>query len=54
MWHRPYIIKGVLQKGAYKLVEYDRTPLKSLGTESSLKITMLRVILPNALYIIIP
>jgi hypothetical protein len=23
MWHRPYIIKHVLQRGAYELVDYD-------------------------------
>jgi hypothetical protein len=27
MWHNPYIIKWVLEKGAYELVDYDGIPL---------------------------
>lgn len=27
MWHGPYIVKQVLEKGAYELVDYDRIPL---------------------------
>ena len=27
MWHGPYIVKRVLEKGAYKLVYYDGIPL---------------------------
>jgi hypothetical protein len=27
MWHGPYIVKRVLEKGAYKLVDYDGIPL---------------------------
>jgi len=27
MWHGPYIIKHVLEKGAYELVDCDRIPL---------------------------
>ena len=25
MWHGPYVVKRVLEKGAYELVEYERT-----------------------------
>eukprot|EP00253_Pinus_taeda_P017075 PITA_17075 len=27
MWHGPYIVKGVLQKGAYELIDYEGNPL---------------------------
>lgn len=27
LWHGPYIIKRVLQKGAYKLIYYEGNPL---------------------------
>jgi hypothetical protein len=27
MWHGPYIVKQVLEKGAYELVDYDGIPL---------------------------
>ena len=27
MWHGPYIVKRVLEKGAYELVGYEGTPL---------------------------
>eukprot|EP00253_Pinus_taeda_P013631 PITA_13631 len=27
MWHGPYIVKRVLQKGAYKLIDYKGNPL---------------------------
>ena len=27
MWHRPYIVKRVLQKGAYELIDYEGNPL---------------------------
>jgi hypothetical protein len=27
MWHGPYIVKRVLEKGAYELVDYDGIPL---------------------------
>ena len=27
MWHGPYIVKNVLQKGSYELVDYDGNPL---------------------------
>jgi len=27
MWHGPYVIRKVLEKGAYELVNHDRTPL---------------------------
>ena len=27
MWHGPYIVNHVLEKGAYELVDYDGIPL---------------------------
>jgi hypothetical protein len=27
MWHGPYIVKRVLQKGAYELIDYEGNPL---------------------------
>ena len=27
MWHGPYIVSHILEKGAYRLVDYDRIPL---------------------------
>ena len=27
MWHEPYVVKRVLEKGAYELVDYERTAL---------------------------
>ena len=30
MWHGPYIIKHVLQKGAYELIDYEGNPLEKL------------------------
>ena len=27
MWHGPYIVSRVLEKGAYELVDYDEIPL---------------------------
>ena len=27
MWHGPYIVKCILQKGAYELIDYDGNPL---------------------------
>ena len=27
MWHGPYIVRKVLQKGSYELVDYDGNPL---------------------------
>ena len=27
MWHGPYIVSHVLEKGAYEFVDYDRIPL---------------------------
>eukprot|EP00253_Pinus_taeda_P016389 PITA_16389 len=29
MWHGPYIVKRVLQKGAYELIDYEGNPLDS-------------------------
>ena len=28
MWHGPYVVKRVLEKGAYELVNYEGTPLE--------------------------
>ena len=28
MWHGPYIVKGVLQNGAYELIDYEGHPLE--------------------------
>ena len=28
MWHGPYFVSNVLEKGAYELVDYDRIPLR--------------------------
>ena len=28
MWHGPYIIKHVLQHGAYELIDYEVNPLE--------------------------
>ena len=30
MWHGPYIVSRILDKGAYELGDYDRIPLGSL------------------------
>ena len=30
MWHGPYIISRVLEKGAYELMDYDGIPLGEL------------------------
>ena len=27
MWHGPYVVKSVLEKGAYELVDYEGTTL---------------------------
>jgi len=27
MWHGPYIVKCILQKGAYELIDYEGNPL---------------------------
>jgi len=37
MWHGPYIISKVLEKGAYELVEHDGTPLGELRNGLYLK-----------------
>ena len=37
MWHQPYIIKHVLQIGAYKLIDYDGIPLSEPRNELYLK-----------------
>ena len=40
MWHRPYVVKGVLEKGAYELVDYEGTALVEPRNELYLKNTM--------------
>jgi hypothetical protein len=42
LWHGPYIVKCVLKRGAYELVDYDGNPLWSLTMGSTLKSIMLR------------
>lgn len=37
MWHGPYIIKCVLEKGAYELVDYDEISLENPRTGLYLK-----------------
>ena len=37
MWHGPYVISHVLDKGAYKLMDYDRIPLGEPHNELYLK-----------------
>ena len=37
MWHGPYIIKCVLHRGTYELVEYDGISLSELWNEIYLK-----------------
>jgi hypothetical protein len=37
MWHGTYIVKHVLKKGAYELVNYDGIPLKEPQDELYLK-----------------
>ena len=40
MWHGPYVVKHVLEKGAYELVDYEGTNLASLEMGSISKNTM--------------
>ena len=40
MWHGPYVVKHVLEKGTYELVDYEGTALVSLEMGSILKSTM--------------
>ena len=37
MWHGPYIVSHVLEKGAYELVDYDGIPLGEPHNELYLK-----------------
>lgn len=37
MWHGPYIVKHVLQKGAYELINYEGNPLDKPRNELYLK-----------------
>jgi hypothetical protein len=37
MWRGPYIVKRVLEKGAYELVDYDGIPLRESKNELYLK-----------------
>ena len=36
MWHGPYMVKRVLEKGAYELVDYEGTFLWQMSMESSI------------------
>ena len=40
MWHGSYVVKRVLEKGAYELVDSEGTALADLKMGSILKITM--------------
>ena len=40
MWHGPYVVKHVLEKGAYELVDYEGTALEEPRMGSILKNTM--------------
>ena len=40
MWHGPYVVKRVLEKGAYDLVDYEGTALAEPRMGSILKNTM--------------
>ena len=37
MWHGPYIVSHILEKGAYELVDYDGIPLGELKNGLYLK-----------------
>ena len=37
MWHGPYVVKCVLEKGAYELVDYEGTALAEPRNELYLK-----------------
>ena len=37
MWYGPYIVRKVLEKGAYELVDYDGIPLDRLWNGLYLK-----------------
>lgn len=37
LWHGPYIIKWILEKGYYELVEFEGTPLAEPGNGLYLK-----------------
>ena len=37
MWHGSYMVKRVLEKGAYELVDYEGTALEELRNELYLK-----------------
>ena len=40
MWRGPYVVKRVLEKGAYELVDYEGTALRTLEMGSISKNTM--------------
>ena len=40
MWRGPYVVKGVLEKGAYELVDYEVTALAEPRIGSISKSTM--------------
>ena len=53
LWHGPYIVKRVLAKGAYELVDYDGISLARPRNGLYLKRTMLNHELSNLLYYIV-
>ena len=40
MWHGPYVVKHVLEKGSYELVDYEVQPWQNLEMGSISKNTM--------------
>jgi hypothetical protein len=44
MWFRPFIVKEVLEKGAYRLVDFEGNALESLEMGSTLRSTTLRLV----------
>ena len=51
LWMGPYIVKCVLEKGAYELVDYDRNPLLQPWNEMYLKRYYAWLCVVKALYI---
>ena len=53
LWHGPYIVKKVLSKGAYELVDYDGIPLAQPRNGFIWNVTMLNHERSNFLYYIV-
>jgi hypothetical protein len=53
LWHGPYIVKHVLHRGAYELVDYDGISLGEPGMGFTLRSTMHRTSSMCALYTIV-